>query len=65
MPTESALAEQFRSQLRALLRTKQVLHIEPAERPAASQLLSHIGGDPYFEQGETWPLTPTPASRWS
>ena len=58
MPTKSALTEQLRTQLRALLRTKQLLHIEPAERPAASQLLSHIGGDPYFEQGETWPTNP-------
>jgi len=28
---------------------------EPAERPETSQLLSHIGGYPYFEQGEAWP----------
>jgi len=55
MSSQSALAEQLRTQLRALLRTKQQLYIEPAERPAASQLLSHIGGDPYFEAGETWP----------
>jgi len=55
MSSQSALAEQLRTQLRALLRTKQQLYIEPSERPAASQLLSHIGGDPYFEAGETWP----------
>lgn len=30
----------------------------PTERPAASQLLSHIGGDPYFEADETWPANP-------
>ncbi|RZL13102.1 MAG: DUF1963 domain-containing protein [Hymenobacter sp.] len=58
MNSQSALAAQLCTQLRALLRTKQLLHIEPAERPAASQLLSHIGGAPYFEQGETWPTNP-------
>jgi uncharacterized protein YwqG len=52
------MAEQLRTRLRALLRTKQQLLIAPAERPADSQLLSHIGGDPYFEQGETWPTNP-------
>lgn len=45
-------------QLRTLLRTKQQLLVTPAERPMASQLLSHIGGDPYFEAGETWPVNP-------
>ena len=58
MDPKQPLAVQLRSQLRALLRTKHQLHIEPAERPAASQLLSHIGGDPYFEQGEAWPTNP-------
>ena len=58
MSSQSALTEQLRTQLRALLRPKQLLHIELAERPAASQLLSHIGGDPYFEMGETWPTNP-------
>jgi uncharacterized protein YwqG len=58
MTAEQPLAEQLRTQLRALLRTKTLLHIEPAERPASSQLLSHIGGDPYFEPGETWPTNP-------
>jgi uncharacterized protein YwqG len=58
MPDKSPAPEQLRTQLLALLRTKQVLLIEPAERPTASQLLSHIGGDPYFEQGETWPTNP-------
>lgn len=58
MDPRQPLAEQLRTQLRALLRTKHQLHIEPAERPAASQLLSHIGGDPYFEQGEAWPTNP-------
>ncbi|MGI4743324.1 MAG: DUF1963 domain-containing protein [Janthinobacterium lividum] len=55
MTSETPLAQQLRTQLRALLRTKQQLLVTPAERPAASQLLSHIGGDPYFEAGETWP----------
>lgn len=58
MHTEQPLTEQLRTQLRALLRTKQQLHVEPAERPTDSQLLSHIGGDPYFERGETWPTNP-------
>ena len=58
MSDTSATAEELRARLRALLRTKQLLLIEPAERPAASQLISHIGGDPYFEQGETWPTNP-------
>lgn len=58
MNSESLLAAQLRTQLRALLRTKQQLRLEPAERPAASQLLSHSGGDPYFEAGETWPVNP-------
>ena len=58
MTTESTTADELRTQLRALLRTKQLLLLEPAGRPGASQLLSHIGGDPYFEQGETWPTNP-------
>ena len=58
MNNQSALAEQLRTQLRPLLRTKQQLLVTPAERPAASQLLSHIGGDPYFEAAETWPTNP-------
>ncbi|RZL15696.1 MAG: DUF1963 domain-containing protein [Hymenobacter sp.] len=55
MSNQSALAEQLRTQLRAQLLTKQQLLVTPADRPAASQLLSHIGGDPYFEAGEAWP----------
>ncbi|WP_022826132.1 DUF1963 domain-containing protein [Hymenobacter norwichensis] len=58
MQEETKLAEELRTRLRALLRTKQQLLIEPIERPVATQLLSHIGGDPYFEQGETWPTNP-------
>ena len=58
MTPELPLREQLLAQLRPLLRTKQQLLIAPAERPAASQLLSHIGGDPYFEAGETWPTNP-------
>ncbi len=58
MAPEPTLGEQLRAHLRALLRTKQQLLLEPAERPVASQLLSHIGGDPYFEAGETWPTNP-------
>jgi uncharacterized protein YwqG len=58
MMPETSLPEQLRTQLRALLRTRQQLLVTPAERPAASQLLSHIGGDPYFEAGETWPTNP-------
>jgi len=48
----------LRTQLRALLRTRLQLHLEQAERPAASQLLSHSGGKPYFEAGEAWPTNP-------
>jgi len=58
MSSQSALAEQLRTQLRARLLTKQQLLVTPAARPAASQLLSHIGGDPYFEAGEVWPTNP-------
>jgi len=58
MTPKPSLPEQLRTQLRALLRTKQQLLVTPTERPAASQLLSHIGGDPYFEAGETWPTNP-------
>ena len=58
MTPETSLAEQLHTQLQALLLTKQQLLIEPAERPDASQLLSHIGGDPYFEAGEIWPTNP-------
>jgi len=58
MTAEPAKTEELRTRLRALLRTKQLLLIEPAVRPAASQLLSHMGGDPYFEPGETWPTNP-------
>ena len=58
MTPEISLNEQLMARLRALLRTKQQLRVVPAERPATSQLLSHIGGDPYFEAGETWPTNP-------
>jgi uncharacterized protein YwqG len=27
------------------------------EPPENSQLLSHFGGDPYFEEGEEWPMS--------
>ena len=58
MSNQSTLTAQLRTRLRPLLRTKQQLLVTPAERPAASQLLSHIGGDPYFEAAETWPTNP-------
>jgi len=58
MVPDSSLGDQLREQLRARLLTKQQLLVTPAERPAASQLLPHIGGDPYFEAGETWPTNP-------
>ncbi|RZK13856.1 MAG: DUF1963 domain-containing protein [Hymenobacter sp.] len=58
MVPDSSLGDQLRDQLQARLLTKQQLLVTPAERPAASQLLSHIGGEPYFEAGETWPTNP-------
>ncbi|MCR5890008.1 DUF1963 domain-containing protein [Hymenobacter sp. J193] len=58
MDVTSGLSTQLHAKLQGLLQTKQQLLIEPAERPTASQLLSHIGGDPYFELGETWPVNP-------
>ncbi|WP_405225644.1 DUF1963 domain-containing protein [Dokdonia sp. Asnod1-B02] len=34
------------------------LEILPASRPPEnSQMLSHFGGHPYFEKGESWPKT--------
>jgi uncharacterized protein YwqG len=34
------------------------IHVAPASRPPEhSQLLSHFGGQPYFEKGESWPHT--------
>ena len=58
MRTEQALAEPLRARLQSLLRTRHLLLPTPTERPAASQLLSHIGGDPYFEADESWPTNP-------
>ncbi|MGI4871248.1 MAG: DUF1963 domain-containing protein [Janthinobacterium lividum] len=58
MPPLPDLRQQLRTKLQSLLQTKHLLHIEPVTRPTASQLLSHIGGDPYFEVGEEWPTNP-------
>lgn len=52
-PTPELLA-----QLQPLLLPQTRLTVVPAERPEATQLLSHFGGDPYFEAGETWPVNP-------
>ena len=47
-------------QLRLLLRPRVKLLLTPAAQgPADTQLLSHLGGDPYFEQGESWPVNPS------
>ncbi|RTQ45607.1 DUF1963 domain-containing protein [Hymenobacter gummosus] len=46
------------AQLQGLLLPKTQLTVAPAARPAATQLLSHLGGDPYFEAGEAWPVNP-------
>jgi uncharacterized protein YwqG len=58
MHTEQDLATQLRTRLQSLLRTRHLLLPTPAERPATSQLSAHIGGDPYFETGESWPTNP-------
>ena len=58
MHTPQALADQLRTRLRGLLRTRHLLLPTPAERPASSQLCSPRGGDPYFEAGERWPTNP-------
>lgn len=43
--------------LQLLLRPRTKLLITPAAAPPANtQLLSHMGGDPYSEQGESWPV---------
>lgn len=44
--------------LQELRLERKTLVITPGERPAATQLVSHIGGDPYFEAGEEWPTNP-------
>lgn len=58
MRMEQALAIQLRTRLQGMLRTRQLLLPTPTERPVTSQLLSHSGGDPYFEAGESWPTNP-------
>jgi uncharacterized protein YwqG len=41
-----------------LIRTATKLEVLPASRPPEnSQMLSHFGGHPYFEKGESWPKT--------
>lgn len=51
-------SEKLRAQLESLLLPRTMLHLHKAPKPADTQLLSHSGGEPYFEQGETWPVNP-------
>ena len=53
------LKQQLDQQLQQLLVQKTMLRVVPGERPPiSSQLMSRIGGDPYFEAGEEWPVNP-------
>ena len=53
------LKQQLDQQLQQLLIQKTMLRVVPGERPPiSSQLMSHIGGDPYFEADEEWPVNP-------
>ena len=44
--------------VKPLIRTATKLEVLPASRPPEnSQMVSHFGGNPYFEKGESWPKT--------
>lgn len=47
-------------QIKKLVRSATKIQLEESSKPiGTSQLKSHFGGLPYFEQGETWPVTKT------
>ncbi|OON69487.1 DUF1963 domain-containing protein [Hymenobacter sp. CRA2] len=52
------LNPELKAQLEKLLLPQSQLVVAPAARPAATQQLSHFGGDPYFEVEEAWPINP-------
>lgn len=44
--------------IRPLIRTATEIEVSKPSKPKANtQLLSHFGGQPYFEEGEEWPKT--------
>jgi hypothetical protein len=46
---------ELREKLRPWLRSAAQIVAEPATEPSNSAMLSHFGGQPYFEKGDKWP----------
>ncbi|MBB6500260.1 DUF1963 domain-containing protein [Pedobacter cryoconitis] len=50
--------EDLENLIRPLIRTATEIEVSKPSKPKANtQLLSHFGGQPYFEEGEEWPKT--------
>lgn len=53
---EMNTSEEIQHLLKPLIRDATKIEVLPkAQMPENSQLLSHFGGDPYFEKGDKWP----------
>jgi hypothetical protein len=46
---------ELRKRLRPWLRMAMEIVVEPADEPDDAAMLSHYGGQPYFEKGDEWP----------
>ena len=52
--------EDLEALVNPIIRTTTKIEVQKASRlPDNAQILSHFGGQPYFEQGDKWPTTKT------
>lgn len=52
---ETINTEKLESLVKPLIRKSTKIRLQEAPQPQESQLRSHFGGQPYFEEGEQWP----------